>query len=59
MALAGGVSLQWGKAGAKGQHLFIPLANCAGQCSVTELKRRALGKVRQGYRLIPHKSVLT
>ena len=59
MALAGGVSLQWGQAGAKGQHMFIPLANCAGQCSVAELKRRALSKVRQGYRLIPHKSVLT
>lgn len=53
-----GVNLRWGKLGTNGTAKHIPCKQCQQRNSVLELKSRVLLKLRKGYDLIPHETVL-
>ena len=57
-ALETGVSIRWGKPGAKGAVKYIPGMRCRKRNPVLELLNRTLQKLREGYDIVPHETVL-
>ncbi len=57
-ALETGLSIRWGKPGAKGTGKYFPNSRCRRRNSVLELQVRALAKLREGYDIIPSETVL-
>lgn len=58
VAMETGVSIRWGKLGTQGTVQHLPLSRCQKQNPVLELKGRALHKLRNGYDIIPHETIL-
>ena len=57
-AMETGLSMRWGKLGSNGRVIHLPIGRCRKQNTVLELKARVLAKLRQGYDLIPHETIL-
>ncbi|MDL2267826.1 hypothetical protein LJC46_07570 [Desulfovibrio sp. OttesenSCG-928-G15] len=53
-----GTAIRWGKGGTQGAIKHIPQSRCHRNNPVLELKRRFLEKIRKGYTLIPHETIL-
>lgn len=58
VAMETGVSIRWGKLGRNGTVKHIALSRCARKNPALELKERVLAKLRNGYDIIPHETIL-
>lgn len=58
VALETGLSMRWGKLGGQGTVRHVSARRCAQKNPVLELKKRVLQKLRSGYDIIPHETVL-
>lgn len=58
VAMETGISIRWGKDGAKGTVKHIPLIRCRNHNPVLELKHRFMDKMNSGYSIIIHETKL-
>ena len=58
VAMDSGLSVRWGKIGTNGTIKHFALGKCRNNNPVLELKDRILGKLKKGYDIMPHETVL-
>jgi hypothetical protein len=58
VAMENGLSIRWGKMGTQGTLKHFALGQCKRNNPVLELKHRFMGKINNGYAIIPHETKL-